>query len=382
MKYWFLLSSIRYELEQGIRNGKYSAQDKIDFEARGYDRDSGPGDRLLSIAGESAQIRIEGVLTKKPDYFAYIFGGGNTTYSEIIAAIATAEADSSVKEIIFSIDSPGGAVSGMFDAMTAIKNASKPTKTIFEYTGASAAYALGSQSDTVEAKSKATRVGSVGIVVDAFVYENEVSVTSSNAPNKRPDFMTDEGKAIVRAELDDYENLMIEGIAEGRDTTTDKVKSDFGKGGMVIAENALKAGMIDSIQSDDVNKTTASNGGQKEGASMDLNQLKAEHPAVYQAAVAEGAAKERDNVTAHLILGKQSGAMDVAIDAIEKGEGMTATITAKYMAAGMNKNDLGARGADETLTEEILGGANTETTEGATTEQSDLEAFSNGMGAA
>ena len=83
---------------------------------------------------------------------------------------------------------------------------------------------------------------------------------------------------------------------------------------------------------------------------MDLEKLKAEHPAVHAQAVAAGVAQgvtqERDRASAHLILGGSSGDMVTAIAAITDGSEMTAVITAKYQAAGMKKAELIARGED------------------------------------
>ena len=51
--------------------------------------------RIMSVAGETAAIQINGVLTDQPDFFARFWGGGNTTYREIVAALALADADES-----------------------------------------------------------------------------------------------------------------------------------------------------------------------------------------------------------------------------------------------------------------------------------------------
>ena len=80
---------------------------------------------------------------------------------------------------------------------------------------------------------------------------------------------------------------------------------------------------------------------------MDLQILKAQHPAVYAAAVQEGTAQERDRVGAHLKMGEASGDMDTAISAVEDGSAMTATLQAKYMAAGMNRAAAQARQDDD-----------------------------------
>lgn len=76
---------------------------------------------------------------------------------------------------------------------------------------------------------------------------------------------------------------------------------------------------------------------------MDLGKLKAEHPAVFAEAVAVGVAQELDRVSAHLIMGESSGDMATAIAAVTDGSKMTATLNAKYMAAGMKKTELAAR---------------------------------------
>ena len=76
---------------------------------------------------------------------------------------------------------------------------------------------------------------------------------------------------------------------------------------------------------------------------MDLKTLKAQHPDVYTAAVQEGVDQERDRVTAHLIMGEKSGAMATASDAIKNGTGMTATLQATYLTAGMNRSDVQTR---------------------------------------
>ena len=79
---------------------------------------------------------------------------------------------------------------------------------------------------------------------------------------------------------------------------------------------------------------------------MDLEKLKADHPDVYRAALDEGVAQERDRVTAHLTMGESSGDMQTASEAISSGEPMTATLQAKYLAAGMRKGEMDSRAAE------------------------------------
>jgi ATP-dependent protease ClpP protease subunit len=284
-----------------------------------------------------------------------LFGGGNTTYGEIVSAIAEAEANTSVSDITLAISSPGGEFEGLFDALEAIEATKKPIKALGINLVASAAYAIASKAGSIVATNKATRVGSIGVAASFEVNENEVTVTSTNAPKKRPDVTTEEGKAVVREELDAMEDIFTEAIAEGRGLSQDKVIADFGQGATVLANEALKRGMIDSIARPSLavvpntNSTTAQNkgGNQPEATKMDRNQLKADHPDVYQAAVQDGVDKERDRVGAHLMMGESSGDTKTAFASIRDGSEMTATIQATYLSAGMNRSDINARTSDD-----------------------------------
>ena len=94
------------------------------------------------------------------------------------------------------------------------------------------------------------------------------------------------------------------------------------------------------------NNQTANNGGEiNQEVVMDLQKLKAEHPALYaqvmQDGRTEGAAVELDRVKGHLTMAKASGAMDFAIDCIEEGKSLSdQTVIAGYMSASMNKKDI------------------------------------------
>lgn len=79
---------------------------------------------------------------------------------------------------------------------------------------------------------------------------------------------------------------------------------------------------------------------------MNLRELRAQHPDLYEEAVAVGVRQERDRVGAHLTLGEQSGALEAAFTAIREGTEMTQTMQATYMAAAMNRADNATRQAE------------------------------------
>lgn len=297
--------------------------------------------RSLTLAGDVAEIGVRGVLTKNRDIFLEWFGGGNTSYRDIAAALATADADPNVKRAVLNIDSPGGTVDGLFDALAAIEKFSKPL-TARASLAASAAYAIASMADTIVASNHASMFGSIGVAVSALVLPELVTITSTEAPEKRPDLSTDEGKAMVRKHLDDIHSVFVDAIAKGRDTTTENVNTNFGRGAVVLAADAKKRGMIDSIAQPalrPVKRSASAELGGAGGKQMDREQLKSQHPELYASVLQLGATQERDRVTAHLTMGEQSGDMQTACKAIRDGSEMTQTLTAQYLVAGMARAD-------------------------------------------
>jgi ClpP class serine protease len=355
MSLWLLESITKNRIEKYEAAGfQPSLEQQANFEAK-VNSSSASSSKILSLSGNEAKISVHGTMTKQPNFFAMLFGGGNTTYSEIINALGVASSNPKVEKITLDIDSPGGQFDGLFDAIAAMQATKKPINAVISGLGASAAYALASQADNIMATNKASRIGSVGVVATYEVDENEVTITSTEAPKKRPDVTTEEGVAAVREEIDALHDLFVESIAEGRNTTKDKVNANFGRGATFLAEKALKNGMIDGILESNSQKTSKSVNatiGNKtlELKTMDLEQLKTQHPDVYKAAAAEGAAeakqKESDRIEAHLIMGEAYGSMEIALEAIKSGEEMTSLLTAKYLAANANNKQIEARQED------------------------------------
>jgi len=369
-----------------------NAEEEASFSAK---FDAVGGTRIMSVSSGNANINVSGVLTDAPDIMARIFGGGNTTYAEIRGALATAEADPDVKEIVMKFNSPGGAASAeMVDTFQAIRATKKPVTAFVGDMAASAAFGLAAQAGSIVAQNAMSKVGSVGVMVRSFVNPNVITTTSTNAPNKIPDPSTPEGKEKIRAMIDPMEKVFIDAIASGRGISAENVKEDFGKGAVVLAEQALRRNMIDSIaapgtltdttsakaQVSEKPQTKTAVGGKTGVQKMDLPTLKASHPAVFQAAYDEGKKKgsddERDRVSAHLTYGTQCGCMDIAQAAIDNGSDVTQSLLAQYLTAGQNKNDITDRNEDETDASAADGAAEskTGTEEQAATEEKVVDA--------
>ena len=137
---------------------------------------------------------------------------------------------------------------GLFDCLAALEAFSKPKETIASMAD-SAAYAIACLGGKITARNKASEFGSVGVCATYVRYDgvNIYDITSSNAPNKRPDPSTKEGQAAIREGLDAIEELFIEAIATGRGTNVKDVKKNYGRGAVFLATAAQDAGMIDAI---------------------------------------------------------------------------------------------------------------------------------------
>lgn len=305
------------------------------------ERGSGEG-KSYTLTDDVATITIRGVMTETPDWFAQYFGGGNVTYPQIISALREADADPRVKTVDIDLQSPGGSVAGSYEAFTALRDMSKPTRVLSGGSVASAAYMLAAQADTIVATSPMAMFGSVGVVVDAYLSDSVVSVTSTNAPDKRPDLKTEAGRATLRSNLDDIHDVMIKMVADGRGTTSETVNQNFGRGGMMLASKALESGMIDEVKTE----LAPTRGGKieatKQESTMDLKTLKASHPETYIAAVNEGKeagkTQERERAAAHITMGEACGDMTIAMKNISEGAEMSANVNAAYMAASMKRN--------------------------------------------
>lgn len=329
-------------------------------------RDNGP--RSLTIAGEVAELAVDGILVQRPSFWLWLLGHAQTTYADLLAGIAAARSNPDITTVRVLVDSPGGEVDGLFETLGALELLrGEKSVTVRAVNAFSAAYAIAAVAGPIEAQNLASGFGSVGVAVSVVLDTREqvIDITNTESPAKRPDVETEEGRAVVRQHLDDLFDLFVDAIASGRGTTARDVTQNFGRGASLLAAGAKRLGMIDSIAKTQlrmVRGASADAGGETPRASadgarqereksmseeqMDMRSLRASHPDLCDQLVAQGVALERDRVCAHLHMGDASGAHDVAAAAIRDGSGMTLELNAKYLAAGMNKESKSARQAD------------------------------------
>jgi ClpP class serine protease len=209
----------------------------------------------LTPAGKDgvATIRVEGLLTPTPDAQSEFYGEPNTTYTELRDAMSLALADKKTKEVVWSIDSPGGAVDGLFALLDEIADAraSGANMRVEADNAHSAAYGIAAAVGNITANSRMSSFGSVGVATSSFVQGGlcgeVVDFTNSDSPEKRPNVKTPEGREVVTRYLDQLATEFFSSIAAGRGVTRDHVALKYGRGSSMLAGPAKDAGLIDAV---------------------------------------------------------------------------------------------------------------------------------------
>ncbi len=256
-----------------------------------------------------AILPLDGVIAKKANLFSQISGGVST---ELAARdLRDAMADPAVHSIILLIDSPGGTVDGTQALADIVAASTKPIVTLANGTMASAAYWIGSAANAAYIADSTTIVGSIGVVAthtDVSQAEAKDGIKTTEifagqykriASNYAP--LTPEGRQTMQDQVDYTYSLFVSAVAANRGVSTDTVLSNMADGRIFIGQQAIDAGLVDGVSTLDalVAKLNGdrSQGGaiasskqitKPKGASMNIDQIKAEHPELAAALAAEG----------------------------------------------------------------------------------------------
>lgn len=231
-----------------------------------------------------AHIRIEGPIEQRASIWTLLFGGA--ALDMIAAEFEQALADPNVKGILLEIDSPGGTVYGVPELARQIRAArgQKPIIAVANAEAASAAYYLASQADEVVA-TPSGQVGSIGVIylhtdLTGAAEQQGVKFQIFRSQDRKADVnpyetLSEAAAADIQAKVDAYDAMFVRDVARGRGVSVEKVRADFGAGRMFLAADALKAGLIDRIETIDAAAARLAGGGvvsrQAAQASEDLD---------------------------------------------------------------------------------------------------------------
>lgn len=206
--------------------------------------------------GDIAVVRLSGFISQKPNLFTLLFGG--TSSAEFASTIQAAMAEPSVGSVIMDVDSPGGEVFGVPEAAAAIRAArgSKPLIALANPLMASAAYWLASQADEIVALPSSL-TGSIGVVAVHFSEAKAMErmgvqvteITHGRRKGEESGFreLTEEARDAIQARVDAYGAMFDGDVAKGRRVSVNTVRTGFGEGAVMLAQQAKAAGLIDRI---------------------------------------------------------------------------------------------------------------------------------------
>lgn len=204
----------------------------------------------------SAIIYVTGPLTMQgPDALDLFLGYSGTAYPNIQRAAAEAaqlQEAGDIDSVSVIFNSPGGSLNGVEETYKSLKKISGFSVGLVSGDAASAAYWLATALDRVEPMNDTASVGSIGVVVRTFDESGylamfgveEVVITNTESPNKAPDIGSEEGKEIIRKELDAYYKVFAERVTTARSITLDEINALRGE--MLVAADAIKVGLLDS----------------------------------------------------------------------------------------------------------------------------------------
>ncbi|TLM66018.1 MAG: signal peptide peptidase SppA [Deltaproteobacteria bacterium] len=289
------------------------------------------------VLDQVAVIPMIGVIGKRMNLFTEISGGVST---EMIAKdFEQAVNDPAIKGIVLHIDSPGGTVDGtkQLADMIAGYRGTKPVLACADGMMCSAAYWIGSAADGINIADLTTDVGSIGVVaahqdISGWEEKHGVKTTEITAGKYKRAIsqyqpLSEEGRAMIQADLDQIYELFVDAVAGNRGKSVDAVLSEMAEGRVFLGRKAVEAGLVDGVATlaETINQVldlsraaqpTSRRAGvatpTKEKKTMNLEKLKADHPELVEAIVAEAQAGMAEAVATARTEGAESERQRIA----------------------------------------------------------------------
>lgn len=236
------------------------------------DKDEAYIPKLLSIQGNVGVITVKGSLVNgHAGYMSYF---GVTGYGDIRDALLAAIQEPSVSAILMDYDTGGGAVAGVHETAQLIARVDK-IKPVFGYNGgtqASAGLWLGaSVRKSFIAETAIT--GSLGIIMvhaerSKQLEQDGVKVTVIRAGSEKAlasqyEPLSKEAKASLEAQAQVMYDIFLGHVATQRGVSNTVADTKFGQGKEFIGQQAVAAGLVDTVGTLEDAFTAASKAGAK-----------------------------------------------------------------------------------------------------------------------
>lgn len=200
-----------------------------------------------------AVVPVTGPIFRYANMFSRISGATST---QVLATDIQAALDNpQVRGIVLNIDSPGGEANGINELSDLIYSARsrKPIKAYIGGMAASGGYWIASAASEVIIDDTGL-AGSIGAVVEVMTREaregeKRWQIVSRNAPNKRPDLKTEEGRGKVAETIDALGDVFAAKVARNLGVDPEDVPAMGDHGGIRMGAAAVEAGLAHRLGS-------------------------------------------------------------------------------------------------------------------------------------
>lgn len=216
--------------------------------------------RTAGSGGAVAVLRLSGIIGHRIEQVENVSGPPGTAVERFRARFREALANSNVGALVIDVDSPGGSVDGVPELASEIfaaRGGDKPIVAVANTLAASAAYWIASAADEMSV-TPSGEVGSIGVFaahedVSKLLEREGRQVTLISAGRFKVEGnpfepLTEEARDNIQMRVDAVYGEFLDAVAAGRGVTAKTVRSDFGEGRVVSAQDALAAGMVDRVE--------------------------------------------------------------------------------------------------------------------------------------
>lgn len=251
-----VLEEIVYRHVSGEKLSAEEVQERIHGAAR-------PADRNVGVIGNPKMVAILplfGTIFPRANMMTDVSGA--TSADRFGAKLSALVDDPEIGAIVLDVNSPGGQVNGIADVANRIFEArgKKPIVAVANHLMASAAYWIGSAADEIVATPDA-EVGSVGVFavhqdISKKLEQDGIKVTFIKEGKYKTEGnpyepLSDEARAVIQSSVTEAYDNFINSLARNRNVKASDVRNGYGEGRVVGAQQAIRLGMADRIETID-----------------------------------------------------------------------------------------------------------------------------------
>lgn len=206
------------------------------------------------VVNKIAVIRLSGFIT---NVGSSLLSGATITPDSVKDYLTKAEGDKAVKAIVFHIESPGGEIAPCQEILWEIERIGEARTVVVSMggTATSGGYYISTKADKIVALPT-TMTGSIGVIsqitnVEGLLEKLGIEIETFKGGVYKDMYrgfreMTQEEKEIMQGTIDEFYELFIEVVAEGRGLSKEGVR-DLATGQMYTGTTAKELGLIDEL---------------------------------------------------------------------------------------------------------------------------------------